>query len=69
MTKGGIENDTISGTEPKFYFKWNLETKTRPNFVIRFQVWLVISLFMGMKLPLGPKDLWKEHGEGEQATH
>jgi hypothetical protein len=24
---------------------------------------------MGMRLPLGPKDLWKEHGKAKQATH
>jgi len=65
----GIGNDTISGTGPKFYFKWSLETRTKPNIVIRFGVWLIISLFMGMRLPLGSMDLWKEHGRGEQATH
>jgi len=69
MTKGGIGNDTISAIKPKFYFKWSLETRTGPNIVIRFWVQLIINLFIRMRLPLEPKDLWKEHGRGKQATH
>jgi hypothetical protein len=50
-------------------FQMKLENETKPYIVIRFQIRLAISLFMEMRLPLEPKDLWKKHGKDEQVTH
>lgn len=59
----------INGIRPKFYFKISLKTRTKPNIVIRFWVWLVISLLMGMKLPLKPKEFWiKQVGVNKPPT-